>query len=108
MSAVGCSAAAVASGHLKLDAETGPGSATLFERLRALPGLDDATAQGIALRGLGDPDAFPSTDPALRRALGPASKLGSALSPGALARRAERWQPWRGYAAMLLWESHGY
>jgi AraC family transcriptional regulator of adaptative response / DNA-3-methyladenine glycosylase II len=40
-------------------------------------------------------DAFPATDVALRRATG--------LSANELSRTAERWRPWRAYAAMRLW-----
>jgi AraC family transcriptional regulator of adaptative response / DNA-3-methyladenine glycosylase II len=49
-------------------------------------GVDDWTRSYVAMRALGEPDAFPA-DRALRK----------------LAGRAERWRPWRAYAAMLLW-----
>lgn len=42
------------------------------------------------------PDAFPSTDRAIRRHF-------AALTPGALAEHARRWSPWRSYAAFHLW-----
>ena len=67
--------------------------------LRALPGFGDWTAQYVALRALGEPDAFPSGDLVLRRVAGGASPL----SPRALAARAEAWRPWRGYAVFYLW-----
>ncbi len=67
-------------------------------RLRELPGIGDWTAQYIAMRALGDPDAFPASDLGLLRA----SSLGNQLE---LAERAEAWRPWRAYAAMYLWES---
>ena len=63
--------------------------------LLALPGIGPWTAEMVLLRALGEPDAFPVGDLGLQRALG--------LDAEALARRAERWRPWRGYAAMLLW-----
>jgi AraC family transcriptional regulator of adaptative response / DNA-3-methyladenine glycosylase II len=69
-----------------------------IERLKQLPGVGDWTAQVIAMRALRWPDAFPAADLGLLRASG-------APSPAELARRAERWRPWRSYAAIILWNS---
>lgn len=66
-------------------------------RLRELPGIGDWTAQYVAMRALGDPDAFPAGDLGLRRGA-------SIDDPRELARHAERWRPWRAYAAMYLWQ----
>ncbi|MHB8913311.1 MAG: DNA-3-methyladenine glycosylase family protein, partial [Lysobacter sp.] len=66
----------------------------------ALPGIGPWTAQYIAMRALGHPDAFPTDDLVLRRA---ASDDGSTLGSKALAARAEAWRPWRAYAVMHLW-----
>ena len=66
----------------------------------ALPGIGPWTAQYIAMRALGHPDAFPTDDLVLRRA---ASDDGSTLGSRALAARAEAWRPWRAYAVMHLW-----
>ena len=74
----------------------------VIERLRALPGIGDWTAQYVAMRALRAPDAFPAGDLGLRKALGPA---GRPLSERELAKRAERWRPWRAYAAMAIWQS---
>ena len=68
--------------------------------LRAVPGVGDWTAQYVALRALGEPDAFPAADLVLRRAAG--SPHGP-LSARALTQRAEAWRPWRGYAVFHLW-----
>jgi AraC family transcriptional regulator of adaptative response / DNA-3-methyladenine glycosylase II len=65
--------------------------------LLTLPGVGDWTVQYIAMRALGEPDAFPSSDLGLLRA----SSLKTARK---LAERAERWRPWRAYAAMHLWQ----
>jgi AraC family transcriptional regulator of adaptative response / DNA-3-methyladenine glycosylase II len=70
------------------------------EGLRALPGFGDWTAQYVALRALGEPDAFPAADLVLRRM---AATGGAPLAPRALAERAEAWRPWRGYAVFHLW-----
>jgi len=66
----------------------------------ALPGIGPWTAQYIAMRGLGHPDAFPTDDLVLRRA---ASDDGSPLGSKALAACAQAWRPWRAYAVIQLW-----
>ncbi len=73
--------------------------------LAALPGLGPRTAELIAMRGLGDPDAFIPGDPGVRRA---AAALGLPGSPAALSRRAARWRPWRAYAVQYLWAACGH
>jgi AraC family transcriptional regulator of adaptative response / DNA-3-methyladenine glycosylase II len=88
----------VAKGRLAFD-----GAAGLEESLRALaglPGVGDWTAQYVAMRALREPDACPSSDLALRKALGDARGPASAAQVAAC---AEAWRPWRAYAAMLLW-----
>jgi AraC family transcriptional regulator of adaptative response / DNA-3-methyladenine glycosylase II len=69
-------------------------------RLCEIPGIGKWTAQYVAMRALGEPDAFPSSDLGLLRSLG-------LESPQALEQRAERWRPWRAYAAMYLWSILG-
>jgi 3-methyladenine DNA glycosylase/8-oxoguanine DNA glycosylase len=59
--------------------------------LLALPGFGPWTVEYIAMRALRDRDAWPGTDLWLRR-----------LADG---RAAERWRPWRAYAAMVLWQA---
>ena len=70
--------------------------------LAALPGFGDWTAQYVALRALGEPDAFPAADLVLRRM---ASANGVPLTARELAARAEAWRPWRGYAVLHLWHA---
>jgi AraC family transcriptional regulator of adaptative response / DNA-3-methyladenine glycosylase II len=72
-------------------------------RLRALPGIGEWTAQYIAMRELREPDAFPAGDIGLVRALTDAD--GKRPTPRQLLVRAERWRPWRAYAAQYLWAS---
>jgi AraC family transcriptional regulator of adaptative response / DNA-3-methyladenine glycosylase II len=79
------------------------GTRTLDETTRRwveLPGIGPWTAQYIALRALGHPDAFPAEDLVLRRE---AAQGRDALTARALLARADRWRPWRAYAATLLW-----
>ena len=66
--------------------------------LAALPGIGPWTVAYVAMRGLGEPDAFPAGDLALRRAAG-----GPLRAEAQLLLHAERWRPWRAYAAMALW-----
>ncbi|KHO19491.1 DNA-3-methyladenine glycosylase 2 family protein [Mycolicibacterium setense] len=68
------------------------------ERLLALPGVGPWTTEVIAMRGLGDPDAFPATDLGVRAAAG---LLG--LPPEELVDHSIRWRPWRAYATQHLW-----
>jgi AraC family transcriptional regulator of adaptative response / DNA-3-methyladenine glycosylase II len=64
-----------------------------------LPG-SPTNAQHVALRALGEPDAFPSGDLILRRE---AAGRASLLTTETLEAQAESWRPWRGYAAVHLW-----
>jgi AraC family transcriptional regulator of adaptative response / DNA-3-methyladenine glycosylase II len=70
-------------------------------KLRSLPGIGEWTAQYIAMRELREPDAFPAADIGLMRAMAAAD--GRRPSPAQLLSRAERWRPWRAYAALHLW-----
>jgi AraC family transcriptional regulator of adaptative response / DNA-3-methyladenine glycosylase II len=72
-------------------------------RLRTIPGVGDWTAHTIALRAAREPDAFPASDVGLLR--GAANGSGVRPSPAELLERAERWRPWRGYAAQHLWSA---
>jgi AraC family transcriptional regulator, regulatory protein of adaptative response / DNA-3-methyladenine glycosylase II len=69
-------------------------------KLVTLPGIGSWTAEYIAMRALREPDAFPVGDLGLLRAM---RRHLVRPSPVLLQRRAERWRPWRAYAAMLLW-----
>jgi AraC family transcriptional regulator of adaptative response / DNA-3-methyladenine glycosylase II len=66
----------------------------------ALPGIGPWTAQYIAMRALGHPDAFPAEDLVLQRAL---PNDGSRLGAKVLYGHAEAWRPWRAYAVIHLW-----
>ncbi|WP_342242972.1 DNA-3-methyladenine glycosylase family protein [Pseudomonas sp. OTU5201] len=94
-------AQAVADGSLELNLAAG--IEFLIERLCALPGVGRWTAEYIALRAFGEPDAFPSADLGLLKSplWGP-----EGISARELASRAEQWRPWRAYAAVYLWQSY--
>jgi AraC family transcriptional regulator of adaptative response / DNA-3-methyladenine glycosylase II len=75
------------------------------ERLRRIRGIGDWTAHYIAMRACGEPDAFPASDIGLLR--GAADARGRRPTPVELLRRAERWRPWRAYAAHYSWAHDG-
>lgn len=74
-------------------------------RLLDLPGFGPWTADVIAMRALGDPDAFLPTDLGIRRAAG---ELGLPSTPAALTARAAAWRPWRAYAVQYLWATDSH
>jgi len=95
--AINALAAAVRTRAISLDA--GADLASAVSEMCGLEGIGPWTANYIAMRALGEPDAFPLGDLGLRQALG--------LAPAALEKRAEAWRPWRAYATMYLWKSLG-
>jgi AraC family transcriptional regulator of adaptative response / DNA-3-methyladenine glycosylase II len=94
----------VAAGELSLD--QGVDLETSLARLQQVPGIGPWTAHYIAMRAFGEPDAFPAGDLGLRRTV---ARLRDRRMPTAKALEtlAERWRPWRAYAAMQLWTVAG-
>jgi AraC family transcriptional regulator, regulatory protein of adaptative response / DNA-3-methyladenine glycosylase II len=88
----------LADGSVVLDSGSDWGSAR--RQLLALPGIGPWTAEVIAMRGLGDPDAFPASDLGLRMA---AKQLGFPADERTLLEHSARWRPWRSYAVQHLW-----
>ena len=90
---------ALGDGSVVLDA--GVDWSTARAQLLALPGIGPWTAEMIAMRGLGDPDAFPSTD------IGVGNAATAAGASGDLATYAhDHWRPWRSYAVHYLWAAN--
>jgi AraC family transcriptional regulator of adaptative response / DNA-3-methyladenine glycosylase II len=87
----------VAAGELSFDA--GADSTETLAALLDIPGIGAWTASYVAMRALGDPDAFLAGDVGIRHAL---AKLGQTSSGAEI---AEAWRPWRSYAVMHLWAS---
>ncbi len=87
-------ARAIADGRLVL--EPGSDVVAAHRALSSIEGVSDRLATQIVMRTLYWPDAFPASDRALQRAA-------RVSGPGTLRARAERWQPWRAYAALHLW-----
>jgi AraC family transcriptional regulator of adaptative response / DNA-3-methyladenine glycosylase II len=90
--------AGLADGSVVLDAGSDWESARA--QLLALPGVGPWTAEVIAMRALGDPDAFPASDLGLRLA---ADQLGLPGEQRRLIEYSARWRPWRSYATQHLW-----
>jgi AraC family transcriptional regulator of adaptative response / DNA-3-methyladenine glycosylase II len=67
--------------------------------LTSLRGIDQWTVETIALRALGDPDAFVAADPAVRAG---ARALELPTTPAELVERSAPWRPWRAYAMQYL------
>jgi AraC family transcriptional regulator of adaptative response / DNA-3-methyladenine glycosylase II len=84
----------LAAGALRLQ----PGSDVVatHRALLGMEGVGERLATMIVMRALYWPDAFPTADPALQRAAGAAGRR-------ELREYAERWRPWRAYAAQHLW-----
>ncbi|MFJ8228820.1 AlkA N-terminal domain-containing protein [Streptomyces sp. NPDC094448] len=90
--------AALADGTVRLGVDSDWDEARA--RLSALPGFGPWTVEVVAMRALGDPDAFLPTDLGVRRA---AKSLGLPSGPAALTAHAAAWRPWRAYAVQYLW-----
>lgn len=89
-------AQAVVRGDLKL--EPGRPIEETLGALRKISGIGEWTGQYIAMRALSWPDAFPHTDLGIRKAM-------EAAEPRKILKLAEKWRPWRAYAALHLWAS---
>ncbi len=79
-----------------LDLRRGADADAARDAMLGLPGVGPWTANLVAMRAIGSPDAFPAGDLGVLKALG----VRSAREAEA---RAEAWRPWRAYAAMHLW-----
>lgn len=89
----------IVEGQIDFSAGTDPDALVCV--LESLPGIGSWTAQVIAMRVLGEPDAFPASDLGIVRALRNSEKK---LSERDVLARAEIWRPWRAYAALYLWK----
>lgn len=91
-------------------ADAAAGDARLFDPRRnledavahlcKLPGVGEWTAQYIAMRALGETDAFLAGDVAIQRSM---AASGHRPTASELLIRAESWRPWRAYAVLHLW-----
>lgn len=93
-------AEAIAEGRLALD--IGMPLADFRATLLAQRGIGPWTADYLAMRALGSPDVLPVDDLVIRQS---AAALGMPAERAALTRHAQRWSPWRSYAALHLWRA---
>ncbi|HTE45330.1 MAG TPA: AlkA N-terminal domain-containing protein [Gemmatimonadaceae bacterium] len=84
----------VADGTLRIEPDADVRALT--GQMTAIAGIGPWTAEYVAMRALHWPDAFPATDLVLRRNAGN-------ITAAQLLKAADRWRPWRAYAAMQLW-----
>lgn len=84
----------------RLDLQPGADWRRARAQLNALHGFGPWTVESIAMRSLGDPDAFIAADLGIKLA---AKKLGMPGTPRALTEHSRRWRPWRSYAVQYLW-----
>lgn len=66
-------------------------------------GVGRWTAEYILLRGYGRLDVIPAGDAALKMAVGQQLDLGRSATEDEVRQLAERWRPWRGQTAFMLW-----
>ena len=69
-----------------------------MQKLQAIRGIGSWTAQYIAMRAMGWPDAFLPTDAGIKKAL-------PDHTPKELQVLSEAWRPWRSYATVNLWNT---
>ena len=94
-------AEAVHSGRLRLEA--GRKSSQFTEEISRIKGIGPWTANYIAMRAFGEPDAFIAQDLGIAKALTPNG--GTRPTANQIQKRAEAWKPWRAYAAVYLWHT---
>lgn len=92
---VGALAVEVAEG--RIDLSPASDADRTYQQLLDLPGIGPWTAGYIAMRALNNPNGWPADDLVVKKSLG--------LSTKELEQRSMRWQPWRGYAALLAWRT---
>jgi DNA-3-methyladenine glycosylase II len=96
-------AGAVLEGQLDFDRMIESTAEAAYAELVAIPGIGPWTADVFLLFGLGHADILPAGDLALQEAARLILRLDLRPNARELARIAERWRPFRGVAAHLLW-----
>jgi len=100
-------AAAIDEGHLAFDHLETCSAEEAEQHMVAIKGIGPWTARIYLLFCLGHRDAFPAGDLALQEAVKIGFDLPTRPNPTELEAFAERWRPWRGVAAKLLWSYYG-
>lgn len=71
------------------------------KQLLAMPGIGGWTASYIAMRAWSAPDVFLGGDYLIKQRF-------PGMTPGKIARYAQKWQPWRTYATLHLWANDSF
>src|SRR2546426_5086439 len=79
--------------------------AEIIEHLTAVRGIGQWTVEMLLIFRLGRPDVLPVTDYGVRKGYARIFGGGRLPSPKYLARRGERWRPYRSAAAWYLWRA---
>jgi DNA-3-methyladenine glycosylase II len=95
--------AAIAKGHIDLDAVGRMEADQAHAALTALHGIGPWTADIYLLFCLGNADAWPAGDLALQEAVRIVFNLRQRPDAKRMVKLAEPWRPWRGVAAHLFW-----
>ena len=96
----------IVDGRLSFDRLARSDDASAQAELDAVRGIGPWSAQMFLLHHFRRPDIFPAADVGLLRAAQDAFALAARPTSVELGERAERWRPFRSYAAALLW-THG-
>jgi DNA-3-methyladenine glycosylase II len=96
-------AEAIATNALDIDALASMTAEEAHEKLVAVKGIGPWTADIFLLFCLGHPDAWPAGDLALQEAARLALNLKKRPDTARLEKIGERWRPWRGVVARMLW-----
>src|SRR5947209_11356560 len=94
---------AIVTNALDVDALASMNAEDAHEKLVAVKGIGPWTADIFLLFCLGHPDAWPAGDLALQEAARLALNLKKRPDTTRLEKIGERWRPWRGVAARMLW-----
>ncbi|MEZ3114677.1 DNA-3-methyladenine glycosylase [Halobaculum sp. MBLA0147] len=98
-------AAAFADPDCDLDALDEASNETIRERLTAITGVGEWTANMQLLFSYGRPDVFPVGDLGIRKgARAVFDDLDADTERATIRDRAERWAPYRSYASLYLWQ----
>lgn len=96
-------AEALATGCLDLDGLEGASAESVHQTLTAIKGVGPWTADIYLMFCLGHADAWCPSDLALQMAVKSALSLAQRPNAKDMEHIAERWRPWRGVAARMLW-----
>ena len=93
----------IANKEIKLNKFESLSSAEVFKSLISLNGIGEWTIKNYMLFALQDVDAWPGGDLALQESVKQIKILNSRPNYNQMKKLSEKWKPYRGAAALLLW-----